>query len=174
MRRRSVLALAAGGSVLVALTLAGCGPNDDGPLEVPEDLDITCMPQSLYPVAAIGTILTNQGSDELTITRISSINAKGLSLGTQSLMPSPGDKLLADGYPPIDQFPDDWPLAKTIDEAQVEPHEQDLVLVSEVILDDDAERGTLDGFEIFYADDAGNTFVERTTHGVRFERKSCK
>ena len=76
MHHRVAVTLAAGGSVLVALALAGCGPNDDGPLEVPEDLDITCMPQSLYPVAAIGTILTNQGSDELTITRIASINAR--------------------------------------------------------------------------------------------------
>jgi len=174
MRHRVAVTLAVGGSVLVALALAGCGPNDDGPLEVPEDLDITCMPQSLYPVAAIGTILTNASSNELTITDVKSINANGLRLGSQSLMPSPGDKLLADGYPPTDQFPDQWPLAKAIDKAGIEPHEQDLVLVSEVYLDEGKENGTLDGFEIFYTDDEGNSFVERTTHGLRFERDTCE
>jgi len=173
MRVRGGVALAASAGVLLTLALAGCAPNDDGPLEVPLDEDITCMPQSLYPVAAIGTILTNLSSDELTITEIDSINEKGLSLGTQSLMPSPGDKLLADGYPPTDQFPEQWPLAKTIDEVNIAPHEQHLVLVSEVFLDDGASKGTLDGFAIYYQDEIGNRYVEKTTHGLRFEREKC-
>ena len=173
MPSRSRYALLASAGVVMALALAGCAPNDDGPLVVPPDEDITCMPARLYPVLAIGTILTNESSDELTITEIDSINEEGLSLGTQSLMPSPGDKLLADGYPPTAQYPDLWPSAKTIDEVNIAPHEQDLVLVSEVFLDDEAQLGTLDGFEIFYKDEMGNRFVERTSHGLRFERDKC-
>jgi hypothetical protein len=161
--------------VAAALTLlVGCaGIDDNGPLVVPFDEDGTCVPAETYPVAAIGTILTNSSAGDLTITRVEPIEPENVTVGEQSLMPSPGMKLLADKYPPIEQFPDDWPNAESIDRAVVAAYEDDLVLVSEVAIDDDVELGTLAGFEIYYVDETGAEYVERTAHYLRIKRGGC-
>ncbi|TBN57531.1 hypothetical protein EYE40_09090 [Glaciihabitans arcticus] len=170
--RLTTLALAA---LAAGFVLGGCAPpGTRGPLAVPEDTDETCMPTTQYPSAAIGTILTNKSSGELHITRVELRGADNLDLGDSSLMPSPGDLLLADKYPPTDQFPDDWPNAEPIADATVAGNENQLVLVTQVTPADPDRTGSFAGLDIYYTDSRGKEYLEPTQHSLRMTPGSCK
>jgi hypothetical protein len=167
---RALLAIAA---VWAVLALTGCAPNDNGPLVVPFDDDMTCMEKEHYPEAAMGTILTNESAQKLTITDVVPIGQKNLQVSAQKLMPSPNMKLLADAYPPVDQFPDEWTHATDAYEGVVEPWETNLVLVTQLVLPDETDDGSIDGLEIHYRDQASNQYVERTEHQFRIKKGGC-
>jgi len=167
---RALTALAAVGA-LVALT--GCAPNANGPLVVPFDRDGTCMEKEYYPEAAMGTILTNESSQTLTITDVIPIKRRNLQVSAQKLMPSPNMKLLADAYPPVKQFPEEWTHATDAYEGIVEPWETNLVLVTQLIIPDDIDDGSIAGLEIHYKDQASNQYVERTEHEFRIKKGGC-
>ena len=167
---RALLAVAAVGA---ALALTACSPNDNGPLVVPFDRDGTCMEKEHYPEAAMGTILTNESSQKLTITDVVPLERKNLQVSAQKLMPSPNMKLLADAYPPTEQFPDEWTHATDAYEGVIEPWEANLVLVTQLILPDEIDDGSIAGIEIHYTDQAGNQYVERTEHEFRIKKGGC-
>ena len=161
-------------ALALGVTLAGCTPpSTDGALVVPDDSDETCMPTAQYPSAAIGTILTNESGRELRVTRVELREADNLVLGANSLMPSPGDLLLADRYPPTDQFPEDWKNAVPIDEATIAGSERNLVLVTQVTPGDASREGRFAGIDIYYTDDRGKEYLEPTQHSLRMTPGSC-
>jgi len=154
--------------------LSGCAPpSTQGPLVVPPDTDETCMPTAQYPSAAIGTILTNESGGELRITRVELRGADNLVLGDNSLMPSPGDLLLADGYPPTDQFPEDWKNAEPIAESTVAGHERQLVLVTQVTPADADRDARFAGLDIYYTDANGKEYLEPTQHSLLMSADTC-
>ena len=165
------------GLVVVAaaiVSLASCAPpREDGPLTIPPDVDTTCMPADLYAKTAWGTSLINESNDRLTVTRVEMVGADGLTLVSNSLMPSPDYFLLADAFPPVKQFPNQWPLARDITEASIAPSDEHVSLVSEVHLDDGADDGHFDGLEIFYENNDGVSFVLRTERALDILRGSC-
>ena len=162
-------------AVALVFGLAACSPPDTaGPLVVPPDTDETCMPTELYPSAAIGTILTNESQGKLRITRVELRGADNLVLGANKLMPSPGDLLLADRYPPTDQFPDDWKNAETISDATVAGDEQHLVLVTQVTPGDESREGRFAGLDIYYETADGQQYLEPTDHSLRMTPGTCQ
>jgi len=132
------------------------------------------MPADLYASTAFGTSLVNSSRDSLEITDVEMIDARGLELASNSLMPSPKYNLLADAFPPVAQFPDQWPLAEPISETSVKPYDAHVSLVSEINLVEGEPIGSMDGLEISYRNPAGERFVLRTTHALEILRGSCE
>lgn len=169
----AVRGLAAAGLVMV--TLGGCStPDDRGPLVVPRDPGGTCMPAALYSATAMGTTVLNDSDSELRITRVDMVGAHGLRMESNSLMPSPTQFLLADAFPPTDQFPTEWPLAQSIADAPLAPNEQHVSLVTELHLEQGAESGALERLDIYYTDESGREYVERTDHSLEIREGSCE
>lgn len=159
----------------VGLLLAGCAPlPHNGPLVVDDFLDETCMPASLYETTAFGTALTNTSRSAIEVTSVELVNGSGLELRSNSLLRSSLDPLLADAFPPVAQYPEDWPKAKSIDDSIIEPREVRVSLVSEIRLDGDAKDGHLDGLTITYRNEAGKHWQLTTTHTLDIRRGTCK
>ena len=174
-RGRAIRATLTAGVVAgIVACLSSCAPpREDGPLTMPPDVDSTCMPADLYEKTAWGTSLINESDERLTVTRVEMTGDEGLTLKSNSLMPSPDYFLLADAFPPVAQFPKEWPLAENIDATTIAPREEHVSLVSEIHLVSDSTHGHLDGLEIFYENDDGVSYVLRTEHALDIIRGSC-
>ncbi|MBH0115265.1 hypothetical protein I6E52_00210 [Salinibacterium sp. NG253] len=156
-----------------AVAVAGCaGPSDDGPLRFGADEDRVCAPVDQYPHIALGTQFDLDGDDPITITSVDAIDPLAVTLVSVSVMPvdSPSLRLLLDHYPPVEQFPDNWPDAVPAIGYTVTPG--DIVDLVAEVKSTNQSAGSLEGL-MFHYTVLGREYMARTHLGLDLTAGLC-
>lgn len=109
-RTRGVIVAGTAGLLLVACAPAAA---TDGPLRFNQDENTICGPVDLYAHAALGTELKTDSDSEIVIDDVEPVNPDGVRFIGAKIMPLASDSggFMFSEYPPVDQYPDQWPLS---------------------------------------------------------------